>query len=697
MSTNNLHIKFLLLVAVLSIFCTLAAQAQTGFREPTVNTILPRFAMKSLASGEPTDTLTGWRLGGEGELMFRDDTLCHFYEDTWLTSPELDAAMYDDMELWMEMSAISTSKVRNYTVVVECKGKEAKVPAQEEINLQKDSCSTYILPLPKIENGVFRIKIKGIGTKGQSISRAQLASLSLHGKYLFPTLTPQPANTSFTIPMPEGYDSCRVDVMKAERNAYATDTLAYFGFQGGDYTGAETNATNFQTGVDYFHGMIKNEPTVFSFPLVVMGINDSVYVEFKERKQLDADTYTYRAMFEGDTLLFYTQNQEIKSKNWYKHSFSFVPKSAFGILQIICEDLEERDKSCHMLLDDLLITQKSMYSYRSIDGFPRQESGDLTVSGLNCNEDYRVLLQFVDEANAYGEEVVSDVLDISVKTTGEHKAMQAGEVLELDGDFEGSVILDGSCQITGTGRVMGELCYAFTYRTDEWEAVGLPFEPRLLGAFIGGEPYYLRENVDYHLQSYAADGKGGYAFRKMGRLEGFKGYLVKVPSTLTQYDGNTIYIYSEKGIEINAPRTYTYTETFTHLANPCAYALDDPWTVFGAGMIYRYDGEAFRLCTTDDTVKPFESVIVYNGGANTAPRVIRIDGGSSIPNGTDHEVLLATGEGCFALHGYEGRVTVTSLGGMTVHDGWLDDGEAVNLPAGAYLVTYGGRTTKVIL
>ena len=391
------------------------------------------------------------------------------------------------------------------------------------------------------------------------------------------------------------------------------------------------------------------------------------------------------------------QDIERYDDNWYEHSLSFTPSSPFGVLKIVSENLRKDRIEQWMLLDDLLITQKSMYSYRSIDGFPRQESGDLTVSGLNCNEDYRVLLQFVDEANAYGEEVVSDVLDINVKTTGEHKAMQAGEVLELDGDFEGSVILDGSCQISGTGRVMGELCYAFTYRTDEWEAVGLPFEPRLLGAFIGGEPYYLRENVDYHLQSYAADGKGGYAFRKMGRMEGFKGYLVKVPSTLTQYDGNTIYIYSEKGIEINAPRTYTYTETFTHLANPCAYALDDPWTVFGAGMIYRYDGEAFRLCTTDDTVKPFESAIVYNGGANTAPRVIRIDGGSSVPNGTDHEVLLATGEGCFALHGYEGRVTVTSLGGMTVHDGWLDDGETVSLPAGAYLVTYGGRTTKVIL
>lgn len=697
MSTNNLHIKFLLLVAVLSIFCTLAAQAQTGFREPTVNTILPRFAMKSLASGEPTDTLTGWRLGGEGELMFRDDTLCYFYEDTWIVSPELDAANHYDMELCMELTAVSSGTVYNYSVTLEHEGAEIAVTTQNRINLQKDRCDTCIVTLPRLESGTFRIRVKGIGSDGQDIRRALLAKINVRGKYAIQGSIPEVANTSFTIPMPVGYDHCLADVKKAERNTSATDTLAYFGFTGGDYTGATTNATNTKRDADFFQGINKNFPVVFSVPLITMGINDSVHIKFKERKYNPSNIYAYHVIYDADTVTTIMQDIERYDDNWYEHSLSFTPSSPFGVLKIVSENLRKDRIKQWMLLDDLLITQKSMYSYRSIEGFPRQESGDLTVSGLNCNEDYRVLLQFVDEANAYGEEVVSDVLDISVKTTGEHKAMQAGEVLELDGDFEGSVIMDGSCQISGTGRVMGELCYAFTYRTDEWEAVGLPFEPRLLGAFIGGEPYYLRENVDYHLQSYAADGKGGYAFHKMGRLEGFKGYLVKVPSTLTQYDGNTIYIYSEKGIEINAPRTYTYTETFTHLANPCAYALDDPWTVFGAGMIYRYDGEAFRLCTTDDTVKPFESVIVYNGGANTAPRVIRIDGGSSVTNGTGHEVLLATGEGCFALHGYEGRVTVTSLGGMTVHDGWLDDGETVSLPAGAYLVTYGGRTTKVIL
>ena len=676
--------------------CTLAATAQANFREPTVNTVLPKFEMKKLASGEPSDPATDWTLGGEGKVLFRNDTLCYFYEGTWISSPELEAANYCDLELCMELTAISTGSVYNYSVTLEHNGTEIAVATSNKIDLQKDRCDTCIVTLPQLESGSFRIIVKGIGRDGQTISRALLAKINVRGKYSVKEHTPEVANTSFTIPMPAGYDSCLADVKKAERNTSATDTLAYFGFLGGDYTGATTNATNTQTKANFFQGINRNYPVVFSVPLTTMGINDSVYVKFKERKYHPSNIYAYHVIYDADTVATIMQDMERNDDDWYEHSLSFAPASPFGVLKVVSENLKEGVSEQWMFLDDLLVTQKSMYSYRSIEGFPREESGDLTVSGLNCNEDYRVLLQYVDEANAYGETVVSEVMDINIKTTGEHKAMQEGEVLELDGDFEGSVMMDGSCQINGTGRIMGELCYALTYRTDEWEAVGLPFEPRLLGAFIGGEPYYLRENVDYHLQSYAPDAAGGYSFRRKGRFEGFKGYLVKVPSTLTQYDENTIYIYSEKGIEVNAPRTYTYTETFTHLANPCTYALDDPWTVFGAEMIYRYDGTAFRLCTTADTVKPFESVIVYNGGPNTAPKMIRVDGFSSI-EGVTNEVLLSVSDGCFALHGYEGRVTVTSLGGMTMHDGWLGDGEDLSLPAGAYLVTYGGRTTKLIL
>lgn len=674
--------------------CTLAAAAQINFREPTTNTVLPKFEMKKLASREPSDPATDWTLGGEGELVFRKDSACYFLNDTWIVSPQIEAAYYSELELHMALEAISGNVVSrdNYPIVIEYEDGH-----KQNFNVVIGS-ENLIIPLTLDKSEKFRIKIMSDYTEDTKNNLTLIHSLSLHGIHDCLPIVPEAGKTSITLPIAahiDGrFDYYTIDFLKLERNNSNIDTLYFSNFTAGEINEAVSTPENEKSG-DFYYAKNRGRASL-SVPMFVNGINDSVYVDFKTFKTTRNDTATIKVLYNNELLTTVIRTSEMPIREWFDHHLSFVPSSSFSTLKFVCEDLQDTTKLVYLSLDDLLVTQKSMYSYRSIEGFPREESGDLTVSGLNCNEDYRVLLQYVDEANAYGETVVSEVMDINIKTTGEHKAMQEGEVLELDGDFEGSVMMDGSCQINGTGRIMGELCYALTYRTDEWEAVGLPFEPRLLGAFIGGEPYYLRENVDYHLQSYAPDAAGGYSFRRKGRFEGFKGYLVKVPSTLTQYDGNTIYIYSEKGIEVNAPRTYTYTETFTHLANPCTYALDDPWTVFGAEMIYRYDGTAFRLCTTVDTVKPFESVIVYNGGPNTAPKMIRVDGFSSI-EGVTNEVLLSVSDGCFALHGYEGRVTVTSLGGMTMHDGWLGDGEDLSLPAGAYLVTYGGRTTKLIL
>ncbi len=694
MSMNNRHIKHRLFLSVMLALCTLAAAAQINFREPTTNTVLPKFEMKKLASGEPSDPATDWTLGGEGELVFRKDSACYFLNDTWIVSPQIEAAYYSELELHMALEAISGNVVSrdNYPIVIEYEDGH-----KQNFNVVIGS-ENLIIPLTLDKSEKFRIKIMSDYTEDTKNNLTLIHSLSLHGIHDCLPIVPEAGKTSITLPIAahiDGrFDYYTIDFLKPERNNSNIDTLYFSNFTAGEINEAVSTPENEKSG-DFYYAKNRGRASL-SVPMFVNGINDSVYVDFKTFKTTRNDTATIKVLYNSELLTTVIRTSEMPIREWFDHHLSFVPSSSFSTLKFVCEDLQDTTKLVYLSLDDLLVTQKSMYSYRSIEGFPREESGDLTVSGLNCNEDYRVLLQYVDEANAYGETVVSEVMDINIKTTGEHKAMQEGEVLELDGDFEGSVMMDGSCQINGTGRIMGELCYALTYRTDEWEAVGLPFEPRLLGAFIGGEPYYLRENVDYHLQSYAPDAAGGYSFRRKGRFEGFKGYLVKVPSTLTQYDENTIYIYSEKGIEVNAPRTYTYTETFTHLANPCTYALDDPWTVFGAEMIYRYDGTAFRLCTTADTVKPFESVIVYNGGPNTAPKMIRVDGFSSI-EGVTNEVLLSVSDGCFALHGYEGRVTVTSLGGMTMHDGWLGDGEDLSLPAGAYLVTYGGRTTKLIL
>lgn len=266
--------------------------------------------------------------------------------------------------------------------------------------------------------------------------------------------------------------------------------------------------------------------------------------------------------------------------------------------------------------------------------------------------------------------------------------------MELDGDFGGSVFMDSTSCITGRGRVMGELCYVMDYRPGEWESVGLPFAPHLVGAFIGGVPYYLRENIDYHLQSYTCDDGGQYSFAPSPCIEGYRGYLVKVPEGIS-YDDNTLYIYSSKGVEINAPHSFALDGLYTHLANPYLRAVTDVWQIFGAEVVYRYDGQVFRPFTTSDELPPFESVIVYGGSPNAAPRMISLGGSSGVAGDASDKVMIATHDGAIALHGYSGQVTIRALSGVTVFAGHVVSGSPIPLGQGIYIVTYGSRTVKV--
>lgn len=292
------------------------------------------------------------------------------------------------------------------------------------------------------------------------------------------------------------------------------------------------------------------------------------------------------------------------------------------------------------------------------------------------------------------ETVVTTMSDERVMTTGERLSLVQGGTMELDGDFGGSVFMDSTSCITGRGRVMGELCYVMDYRPGEWESVGLPFAPHLVGAFIGGVPYYLRENIDYHLQSYTCDDGGQYSFAPSPRIEGYRGYLVKVPEGIS-YDDNTLYIYSSKGVEINAPHSFALDGLYTHLANPYLRAVTDVWQIFGAEVVYRYDGQVFRPFTTSDELPPFESVIVYGGSPNAAPRMISLDGGSGMARGVPDEVVIATHDGAISLHGYSGQITISAPSGVTVFAGHVVSGSLIPLGQGIYIVTYGLRTVKV--
>ena len=663
------------------------------FRVPTTNVILPAFEVSRLADGSQSDVPTAWTLAGSGELVFERDSSCHFAGDTQIVSPEVDGSLYSRLELRIDMATKSeqsewhTSNIYPVSLVYsDGERVECEFPMGEPG--KKFAVRTMILD--DLRALPFKIEISGGDMVGSNYNTL-LREITLVGTYVAPQPSPVPSPTSLSLPFPAGYDSCLVDIRRSVRNASSTDTICYSSFDDGGDGGFSTDALSLGAG-DYFHGFGRGNVSLW-IPVVAMGVTDSLYVSFSTRKWVDSEVNTYTVTYNDSVIGRISHPRELSSSVWERHAFAFVPTSSLGVIEINNTDSTGGNKELRLLVDDLLVYQKSMYTYRSIEGYPRAVCSDETVDGLYCNEEYRVMRQYIG-VGIDDETVVTTMSDERVMTTGERLSLVQGGTMELDGDFGGSVFMDSTSCITGRGRVMGELCYVMDYRPGEWESVGLPFAPHLVGAFIGGVPYYLRENIDYHLQSYTCDDGGQYSFAPSPRIEGYRGYLVKVPEGIS-YDDNTLYIYSSKGVEINAPHSFVLDGLYTHLANPYLRAVTDVWQIFGAEVVYRYDGHVFRPFTTSDELPPFESVIVYGGSPNAAPRMISLGGSSGVAGDVSDEVMIATHDGAIALHGYSGQVTIRALSGVTVFAGHVVSGSLIPLGQGIYIITCGSRTVKV--
>ncbi len=663
------------------------------FRVPTTNVILPAFKLSRLAGGSLSDVPSAWTLEGSGALVIERDSSCHFGSDTRIVSPEVDGSRYVNAELRLDMATYNNQDElhqSNYYPVTLVYSDGVRDEYTLDIDGLGKSFTSVFLSLDTLRALPFRIEITGGDVPGLDY-HTLLKEVSLAATYKAPQPSPVPSPTSLSLPFPAGYDSCLVDIRRSVRNASSTDTICYSGFDDGGDGGFSTDALSLGAG-DYFHGFGRGNVSLW-IPVVVMGVTDSLYVSFSTRKWVDSEVSTYTVTYNDSVIGRISHPRELSSSVWERHAFAFVPTSSLGVIEINNTDSTGGNKELRLLVDDLLVYQKSMYTYRSIDGYPRAVCSDETVDGLYCNEEYRVMRQYVG-VGIDDETVVTTMSDERVMTTGERLSLVQGGTMELDGDFGGSVFMDSTSCITGRGRVMGELCYVMDYRPGEWESVGLPFAPHLVGAFIGGVPYYLRENIDYHLQSYTCDDGGQYSFAPSPRIEGYRGYLVKVPEGIS-YDDNTLYIYSSKGVEINAPHSFALDGLYTHLANPYLRAVTDVWQIFGAEVVYRYDGQVFRPFTTSDELPPFESVIVYGGSPNAAPRMISLDGGSGMARGVPDEVVIATHDGAISLHGYSGQITISAPSGVTVFAGHVESGSPIPLGQGIYIVTYGSRTVKV--
>lgn len=663
------------------------------FRVPTTNVILPAFKLSRLAGGSLSDVPTAWTLAGSGALVIERDSSCHFGSDTRIVSLEVDGSRYVNAELRLDMATYNNQDElhqSNYYPVTLVYSDGVRDEYTLDIDGLGKSFTSVFLSLDTLRALPFRIEITGGDVPGLDY-HTLLKEVSLAATYKAPQPSPVPSPTSLSLPFPAGYDSCLVDIRRSVRNASSTDTICYSGFDDGGDGGFSTDALSLGAG-DYFHGFGRGNVSLW-IPVVAMGVTDSLYVSFSTRKWVDSEVSTYTVTYNDSVIGRISHPRELSSSVWERHAFAFVPTSSLGVIEINNTDSTGGNKELRLLVDDLLVYQKSMYTYRSIEGYPRAVCSDETVDGLYCNEEYRVMRQYIG-VGIDDETVVTTMSDERVMTTGERLSLVQGGTMELDGDFGGSVFMDSTSCITGRGRVMGELCYVMDYRPGEWESVGLPFAPHLVGAFIGGVPYYLRENIDYHLQSYTCDDGGQYSFVPSARIEGYHGYLVKVPEGIS-YDDNTLYIYSSKGVEINAPHSFALDGLYTHLANPYLQAVTDVWQIFGAEVVYRYDGQVFRPFTTSDELPPFESVIVYGGSPNAAPRMISLDGGSGMARGVPDEVVIATHDGAIALHGYSGQITISAPSGVTVFAGHVESGSPIPLGQGIYIVIYGSRTVKV--
>lgn len=663
------------------------------FRVPTTNVILPAFEVSRLADGSQSDVPTAWTLAGSGELVFERDSSCHFGSDTRIVSPEVDGSRYVNAELRLDMATYNNQDElhqSNYYPVTLVYSDGVRDEYTLDLDELRREFSVMTLRIDKLRALPFRIEITG-GDVPDLDYHTLLKEVSLAATYKAPQPSPMPSPTSLSLPFPAGYDSCLVDIRRSVRNASSTDTICHSGFDDGGDGGFSTDALSLGAG-DYFHGFGRGNVSLW-IPVVAMGVTDSLYVSFSTRKWVDSEVSTYTVTYNDSVIGRISHPRELSSSVWERHAFAFVPTSSLGVIEINNTDSTRGNKELRLLVDDLLVYQKSMYTYRSIEGYPRAVCSDETVDGLYCNEEYRVMRQYIG-VGIDDETVVTTMSDERVMTTGERLSLVQGGTMELDGDFGGSVFMDSTSCITGRGRVMGELCYVMDYRPGEWESVGLPFAPHLVGAFIGGVPYYLRENIDYHLQSYTCDDGGQYSFAPSPRIEGYRGYLVKVPEGIS-YDDNTLYIYSSKGVKINAPHSFAHDGLYTHLANPYLRAVTDVWQIFGAEVVYRYDGHVFRPFTTSDELPPFESVIVYGGSPNAAPRMISLGGSSGVAGDVSDGVMIATHDGAIALHGYSGQVTIRALSGVTVFAGHVVSGSLIPLGQGIYIITCGSRTVKV--
>ena len=660
-----------------------------GFLEPTFNTLIEKTYFKDLYQNGSADY--NWEIIGDGIVKAGD-----FYslsDGSSLLSYEIDDSTIVAINIVFNIRTYGGDlKDNKYFVGIEYE-------SGESIEKTFDSIPNKFVSLPiKIDNikpEKFKIRIRYQRTS--SSSDIYVNNVVVYAMRTSPSISFESSNTGFSVVGCESYDECVLELYRQTYIESGIDTL-YFNTFDSDLHGVIIN-TSYDISNGGLYITSKSEDICASIPFFpnrnIDKLNLKCLFRIASKKNHNVNIY-YNDEFVIENKMSGTGGDiknfscEIDVRHTFADTLKFIVNAY-------------KDNTANLVFDELLLSQNCEYKYLLLEDFPKQMQFPFYVDGLDCTSSYRVRYQLIDNENEKGEKVVTSLAEGFISTTGEYKELPPDSEFTLESDFEGTIMISNKSNLYGNYSVLGELCYVHEYNPDEWASVALPFKPQRIGAFKNGEGFYLRENKDFYLRSYS-ETADSFQFVDSESFEPYKGYILKIPDGM-DFDNNALFIYSPRKITVNEPYSYVFENLYSHVANPYTYSLNykdnntEIESLFQGNIIYKFDGTSFKILSSDDIILPFESVIVFSGGVNAAPRIINLEKDiSDLTNDTKIYEFISVFEDGFEIHGYEGPVEIYGIDGNLIIKTYNISGERINVDSkGVYIVRFGNNINKILL
>lgn len=544
----------------------------------------------------------------------------------------------------------------------------------------------------------FRIRIKSQMPNNSCIL---LKDILLSAVSRAPALPVVSSNTGFSLASCENYDECILELYRQEYIESGIDTLYFNDFGINDLKNITVN-TGYSVSAGSLYVITKSEDICVKLPFLpnrdINKINLECLFEIYSKNNHNVNIY-YNDEF--------IVEKRMSGVNGDIFDFSYdldVGKSSVDTLKFIVKAYKEN--TANLVIDNILLSQECEYRYALMPDSPIQHQFPLNVEGLDCMSTYRIRYQLIDNENEKGKKVITAIGEGIIKTTGEFKQLSPGSDYTLESDFEGTVMISNKANLYGNHKILGELCFVHEFIPGEWASIALPFMPQRIGAFKDGEGYYLRENMDFYLRGYTeSESDGEFQFTDKSGFNPFEGYVIKVPED-AYFDNNAIFIYSPKKQEVNKPHDFVFDNLYCQVSNPYTYSLsykdnyEEIENLYKGNIIYKFDGNYFKVLSTDDVILPFESVIVFTGGMNYAPKMIHLEKEHSlISDSVDYDpFVVSVFESGIEIHGYSGMVEIYGLDGKSVFSEYVNGCERIELAdRGVYIISCGNNVTKVVL